>query len=62
LTELQVGGARPVARQGDQVALTMPPVVQMMGMVNGSQPFVGTIAIMTPLIGTILTGSGKLKA
>ncbi len=65
MTELHIGGERPVARQGDQVVLTMPSVVPITGVVtgpSGPMPFTGTIQIPTPLIGAILTGSGRLKA
>lgn len=60
LVEVQIGGARPFARLGDSVTLAMPPVIPVQGTLNGA-PFVGTMMVKTPLIGSIITGSGVVK-
>jgi hypothetical protein len=64
VTKLVFGGAgdaRPIARQGDPVAVALPAAIQVQGTVNGSTPFVGVITIATPLAGVIAGGSGKVQ-
>jgi hypothetical protein len=50
---------RPGARMGDPVALQLPPAVPVVGTLSG-QPFVGTMTLVTPLIGSITGGNRRV--
>jgi hypothetical protein len=52
-------GAIPIARVGDQVMVFFPPVAPIVGVVNGTTPFVGTITIASPTSGVVTQGSGR---
>lgn len=64
-TEIIIGpqgtGANGIARVSDTVTVLFPPFMQIAGVVAGA-PFVGVLAITTPGIGTIATGSNVAKA
>ena len=47
----------PIARVNDTVIVLFPPLMQISGVVNGVQAFVGVLAITTPATGVIQTGS-----
>ncbi len=51
-------GTQPIARQGDSVAIVLP-VAQVSGTVSGN-PFTGTITLVTPLYGSIISGNPNL--
>lgn len=51
--------APAAARVGDTVSIFFPPAMPVTGTVSG-QPFVGTITVPGPGIGTIQTGSTKV--
>lgn len=59
--EIRFGsGALQVARVGDPVAVSLPPL-SAIGTLNGS-PFAATLAIGTQIMGSIAEGSPRLKA
>jgi len=67
LISMSVGGERPVARMSDQILVTLPPALPIVGsVIIGGTPSPlapGTvITITTPVTGQIITGSDKLKA
>lgn len=51
-----LGGSNPVARQGDQVQVFLPPTLPLSGTVGGS-PFTGVATITNPISGSITQGS-----
>jgi hypothetical protein len=64
LEALEIGGARPVARLGDQVIMTMPTTIPITGLVAPVPPggtFTGTMTVTTPMTGSIITAAEKLK-
>lgn len=64
-TEVLIGpqgkGANGIARVSDTVTVLFPPLMQVAGIVSGL-PFIGVLAITTPGVGTIATGSNVAKA
>jgi hypothetical protein len=67
MTELQIGGAAPIMRQGDVVSTSLPPGFTFAATIAGSLTQSGpcTITVVqapVPLIGMGVTGSGLAKA
>lgn len=54
------GADKAVSGVGDQVSVMMPPLMAVTGTVSGA-PFSGTISIPVLLIGSIQTGSSKVR-
>lgn len=53
-------GTTPVARQGDPVIITIP-VAQLTGLVAGA-PFTGVMTMISPVFGSIMSGSAQVLA
>jgi len=54
-------GTRPAAAAGDVVQVFFPPTAPISGLISGSTPFVGTITLTSPGIGTIQPGQNKVR-
>lgn len=57
----QASGQNGVARVTDTVVVMFPPLIQAAGTIGGA-PFVGVLAITSPAIGTVQTGSQTVTA
>jgi hypothetical protein len=55
------GGGPPAARQGDTVTVLFPGLIPITGSIGGVPLVGGLIAIVSPAIGQISTGSGKAQ-
>jgi hypothetical protein len=73
LTEIQLGGTRPIARQADTVTVPIPvgtmltlqavaPIAGTPAGIPSGTPMVLTVVQALPLTGTIITGAGQAKA
>jgi hypothetical protein len=73
LTEVQLGGSRPIARQADTVTVPIPvgtmltlqavaPIPGTPAGIPSGAPLVLTVVQALPLTGTIITGAGQAKA
>ena len=54
------GSDKAASGVGDTVKVMMPPILPVTGTVSGA-PFVGTITIPTTMLGSIQTGSTKVR-
>lgn len=57
-----LGGSNPVARLGDQTMSFLPPSLPLVGTVDGTEPFAGTVTIPTPISGVITQGSQEVNS
>lgn len=48
-----LGGSNPVARQGDQVTCFLPPSLVIVGLIDNTESFSGTITVPNPISGSI---------
>ncbi len=57
-----LGGGKPLAGVGDSITVLLPPIVPIVGTINATTPFTGTMDLsLTPVVGVIDTGSNDLE-